>query len=69
MTNEEIDVIWEAWSILNAISARDGAPDGMSEEWFSTVVVRLANVLPPEFRKPWAPVYVRRAIARGKEVL
>lgn len=59
MDDKSIDTIWCAWSELNAIRARDGAPFGVCEKYFDGLVYDLKNMLPPQYRNPWHPKYVR----------
>jgi hypothetical protein len=47
--------LWCAWYELNGIRARDGAPDGVDHEWFSTVVEQLEAQLGEKYLVPWPP--------------
>ena len=50
-------IIWQAWFELNAIHARDGAPSGVSEEYFEKVVDDCEAALESLGYKamPWPP--------------
>lgn len=45
-------VIWAAWRELNTIRARDGAPEGIDHEYFSSVVDACETILGDD-TKPW----------------
>lgn len=51
-----------AWQELNAIRARDGAPIGVSEQWWDTLTEALRELLGDD-AKPWMIGSVRRLVA------
>jgi hypothetical protein len=57
---KDIETIWCAWHEMNAIRAKDGAPDGICENYWSQVVENLKNMLPEKYQNPWHPKYVRQ---------
>jgi hypothetical protein len=59
MLESTIDTIWCAWSELNRIRARDGAPEGVCPDYFDGLVEEMRGLLPEEYQKPWHPKYVR----------
>lgn len=68
MTNHERLIFWRAWNEMNAIRARDGAPqviqwgpngqawahDQVDKEYFSQIVDDMAEILGKD-AAPWPP--------------
>ena len=54
-SKKTIEVIWCAWDELRKIRARDGAPEGVCPEYFSSLTDDLKDMLPKEYQNPWHP--------------
>lgn len=65
-------LLWAAGAELNAIHARDGAPDGVSHEYFGNLVEAIRLELGGDI-KPWCPPDLKPALnssldrARGEQ--
>lgn len=46
-------LLWFAWREFNAIRARDGAANGVSEEWWSEMTDMFNRAIGPDAAKPW----------------
>jgi hypothetical protein len=60
LTEHNIDIIWCAWYEMNAIQAREGAPEGICHAYWNDVVNELEYMLPKKYQNPWHPKYVRK---------
>ncbi len=54
-------LLWFAWSEFNAIRARDGAPDGVSHDYWDQVTEAMLNALGDD-AKPWASDDAKRTL-------
>lgn len=49
-------LLWFAWYEFNTIRARNGAPDGISHEYWEFCTEQFAKAIGPENTTPWATV-------------
>lgn len=57
-------LLWFAWHEFNAIRARDGSANGVSEEWWSEMTDMFSKAIGPDASKPW-PSAEARALTTG----
>lgn len=55
---KERALLWAAARELNAICARDGAPEGVSEDYFAALVEEIRQALGGEI-KPWPEPWMK----------
>lgn len=45
LSDQELKTLCHVWQELNAIRARDGAPSGVSEEWWDKLTERVKDIV------------------------
>ncbi len=53
-------LLWYAWHEFNAIRARDGAPTGISEEFWNEITEKMSKFLGDDNTKPWPSVAAKK---------